>query len=91
MIRKLVEWWAKRRGLKLVANNLSLVYVPNRVAQIAKEAQSLVAQWDVVEGWSGEAKRHQVYARLLKRYPEMPHYALGLALELAVRNERESL
>jgi hypothetical protein len=37
---------------------------------------------------SGEWKRHQVYARLIKRYPDVPRYQLGLAIEQAVDRRR---
>lgn len=38
------------------------------------------------KGMSGEAKRHQVYSRLLKLFPSTPKATLGLAIELAVRD-----
>lgn len=34
---------------------------------------------------SGEYKRHQVYAKLIKRFPDEPRRDIGLAIELAVR------
>ena len=33
---------------------------------------------------SGEAKRHQVYARLLKDFPNMPHRQVALAIEVVL-------
>ena len=35
---------------------------------------------------SGESKRHQVYARLMKDYPEASRKHLALAIELAVNS-----
>ena len=35
-----------------------------------------------IPGLSGEAKRHQVYARLIKDFPEIPRKALALAIEV---------
>jgi hypothetical protein len=36
---------------------------------------------------SGESKHHQVYARLIKDFPDQPHRVLGLAIELALWRE----
>ena len=36
------------------------------------------------EGTSGEYKRHVVYSRLMKLYPEIPHYRIALAIEIAI-------
>ena len=37
---------------------------------------------------SGEYKRHHVYARLIKEFPDVPHNQLGLAIETAVGRMR---
>lgn len=34
---------------------------------------------------SGEFKRHQVYADLIKEFPQIPHRDISLAIEMAVR------
>ncbi|MBI3983853.1 hypothetical protein HY346_00985 [Candidatus Microgenomates bacterium] len=37
---------------------------------------------------SGEYKRHAVYAKLQKCFPNQRHWILSLAIELAIANER---
>jgi len=39
----------------------------------------------VYEGTSGEHKRHQVYSRLIKKYPDIDKKELAYAIEVAVR------
>ena len=34
---------------------------------------------------TGEYKRHQVYARLMKEYPDLPHRQIAVRIEAAVR------
>ena len=49
----------------------------------AKRAEALVRGIDRLE-MSGEYKRHQVYAKLIKEFPGVPKRTLGLAIEVAV-------
>lgn len=35
---------------------------------------------------SGEAKRHMVYAQLIKEFPALPHRTLSMAIEYAVQD-----
>lgn len=37
-------------------------------------------------GVSGEYKRHQVYARLIKDFPDMEHKYIGLKIEEVINN-----
>jgi hypothetical protein len=61
--------------------------LPETLAPLVALAHPLIAAQDAdsAEGTSGEYKRHQVYARLLKTHPETPKRDLALAIELAVR------
>jgi len=47
-------------------------------------AKILVTSIDKAEQ-SGEWKRHQVYARLIKEFPQISRKDLGLAIEIAVQ------
>ncbi len=49
---------------------------------LARTAQ-LCTQWDGHEA-SGEYKRHQVYAQLIKDFPRVSKRTIGLAIELAL-------
>ena len=46
-------------------------------------AKQLVGTFNDVEG-SGEYKRHQVYARLIKEFPTYQHRHIALAIEIAI-------
>lgn len=50
-------------------------------------ATALTAKWEPVEA-SGEYKRHQVYAELLKRFPRTPRLELSRAVDEALRRSR---
>lgn len=47
-------------------------------------AQGLTAQQECIVGRSGEAKRHQVLASLMKAYPGVSMRTLALAIEAAL-------
>lgn len=57
---------------------------PPSPLQIAAEAAVLRVEANSAVGTSGEYKRHQVYAKLLKKFPDLPKRDIGLAIELAV-------
>lgn len=50
-----------------------------------RDAAQLVKQMAHLDV-SGEYKRHQVYAALIKAFPQIRHRDLGLAIEKAVQN-----
>lgn len=50
---------------------------------LLERAGELVADINDHEG-SGEYKRHQVYARLMKEFPSFTHRQIALAIELAL-------
>lgn len=52
---------------------------------LVQSAKPLVEWANTVEEWTGEAKRHQVYAKLIKQFPDVPKRDLAMAIELAVR------
>ena len=46
-------------------------------------ARTLCVEWQRPD-LSGEFKRHQVFARLIKEFPQVEHRKLALAIELAL-------
>ena len=54
--------------------------------QLKKAALPLARAADGKKDVSGEYKRHQVYARMLKKFPSTPRRDIGLAIELVVRS-----
>ena len=70
------------RGLRWLADWLDPPVLPE---MSAIEAQALVWVRDMAAmSASGEYKRHQVYARLLKAFPDTPHRHVSQAIERAV-------
>ena len=57
---------------------------PKDLPPYLERAAVLVAAIDRVEQ-GGEWKRHQVYARLIKEFPQISRKDLGLAIEIAVQ------
>jgi hypothetical protein len=61
-----------------------------RIVAVASVDQAVLDRAAVLIGEAdttlsgGEAKRHQVYARLIKDFPATPKRELGLAIELAL-------
>jgi hypothetical protein len=52
-------------------------------------AVPLVESWEIEESeFAGEYKRHQVYARLIKLFPDAERIDLAQAIELALRKIR---
>lgn len=63
---------------------ISLVATP--ATEIVKEALRLcINAEETYPTQSGEYKRHQVFAKLIKVFPDSSKRQLGIAIELAVR------
>lgn len=54
--------------------------------EIGEAAVELVRAFEVLDEHSGEAKRHQVLARLIKKFPAAEKRDLALAIEYAIRS-----
>ena len=67
--------WTPPAPAPLLADDLA---VAARAAVIAAEALPA----------GGEYKRHQVYAQLLKRFPQLPHWEVAFAIEWVIRERR---
>jgi len=80
---------SERDGLKVALERMQKgsFEAPQTVWAIVNRARELVHIADLrsAEGTTGEYKRHNVYSRLLKEFPEVPKRDVGLAIELAVR------
>lgn len=89
LLVKLLQWWT---GLKVTLGEIEpkVIEIPVDVdygipqdvqvyANLAVKALEKVNQ-------SGEWKRHQVYAELIKRFKAVPRKDISLAIELAVRS-----
>lgn len=66
-----------------VIHEVPLFKVDREIGEFAVE---LVRSYEVLEEYSGEAKRHQVLARLIKKFPNAEKRDLALAIEYAVRS-----
>ena len=79
----------KRFGLWLIRTGKRLARIETPVFEswpsdaLIARAKELSAEWDR-PGLSGEHKRHQVFARLIKEYPDEDRKMLALAIELGL-------
>jgi hypothetical protein len=83
MIKKwliaLSTWIIKRYGI-------TSILITDDIELIASEAKSLCAVEDAVHSsLSGEYKRHQVYARLIRLFPKLSRRDISIGLELGLR------
>lgn len=83
MIKRLLSWFKPQE-----MQDYSLaprVPSPTVALSIYKAASELVGRYEINEPFqSGEWKRHQVYAKLIKQFPEESRNEIALALEIAV-------
>ena len=65
-----------------------LVPIPLDAYYISKSASKIMAEQDKRSDLNGfgEAKRHYVYAKLIKLYPKDRHKDIALAIELVKHN-----
>lgn len=64
------------------------IFVTDMAPELAERTRFWVAKWDENRAVGGEHKRHQVYSRLLKEFPDLPHYEIGRAIEVIVSERR---
>lgn len=85
MVTRLLLWlinlltWCARRTTVEPPRSLDPMYL-----LVAR----LVRRYEAVDG-SGEFKRRQVYARVLKAFPERPHAQVGFAIEQVLQSVRQ--
>ena len=86
----LIRWglWLARQGgwvdLGPKREVVRLFACPPDANQYVDKAREFVLQVEPLDA-SGEAKRHEVYARLMKAFPEAKKKDLAMAIEWAVR------
>lgn len=81
MMKRMVHWLIKK--LAAWANVPVLPVCPNDDVQLA--AMQIVYNLRLFPDTSGEWKRHQAYANLIKKFPEVKRQDLALAIEWAVQ------
>lgn len=59
-------------------------HIPEMDTVLLERARVLVDEQEFYVDRSGEGKRHAVYARLLKDFPDTPRRTLSLAIEYAL-------
>ena len=61
--------------------------IPDDIKIILPDIETLIRTTElaVSEGTSGEWKRHNVYAMLIKKYPDIRKSRLALAIEIAIQ------
>lgn len=76
---KLAIWILHKLGSEAVMISEQVLKIVPRARELCSEAEQKYP------GTSGELKRHQVYARLIKEFPSTNKRDLGLSIELALR------
>ena len=82
-----VELAAARDQVQVLERRLAQSILPSIGGNVLTRATELIrtqAERDV----SGEAKRHTVYAQLIKDFPDVLRRELGLAIEVALVKEK---
>lgn len=77
LLVKLAHWIFRRYSVQLMA-------IPPDVQDMLPEARRLCSVIDE-KPQAGEWKRHQVYARMIKLFPQYSNRDASLAIEIAVR------
>lgn len=75
----------KSKIVQLLKRLLRWLEVPENV-ELFKRALELILSIDKLST-SGEHKRHQVYAQLIKEFPDVPKNKLGLVIEQVIDQE----
>ncbi len=59
------------------------------LSEFERNVRTEVRAFDSRSDVSGEYKRHQIYAKMIKAYPLVPKNVIGLEIELAVAELRD--
>lgn len=86
---EVLEGWLRRLGW--VAPIQTKWIEPAIDRQIRDAALFWVLKYEEDRTTSGEYKRHQIYSKLIKQFPDTPKYLLGLAIEVCVWQKREEV
>lgn len=79
-----VGLWLARQGGWEPPRQCTRKHLPNLGTVLMDRVTQLCRAQDTAHGAGyGEAKRHQVYAQLIKEFPDTPKRVLALAIELA--------
>lgn len=80
-MRQRLGLWMIRVGRWLAKVKTPEIVWPDE--PIIERAKALTAEWHQPD-FSGEYKRHQVFARLIKDYPGVSRRTLAMAIELSL-------
>lgn len=64
------------------------VLVSRDIVGLSERMRPMVQQWEQQADVSGEYRRSRIYQTMVRTYPDVPRWWIGLALELAVMRER---
>ncbi len=84
LLLRLIDSFLAKKGFKRVPVGAQLDWVPPSVCALTTYAKPLAEAADKAPQ-SGEWKRHQVYAKMLKQFPHVPKQDVAWAVERAVQ------
>ncbi len=80
-----INWLNDKFATEKAEYQKSALLLSPEVQAIADSALPLSSACNSID-MSGEAKRHQVYSRLIKNFPDASRQDIALAIEIAVRS-----
>lgn len=89
----LILWFAGLLGWKkpepqIIEKEIQLS-IPDNIQILLPEIMIWINQQEACNmGVSGEYKRHQVYSRAIKHYPDVDHFNLSMAIEIVIQRLR---
>lgn len=83
------RFWNWLLALALRKSGREILLIPEGFGPVLTVAKALVEEAGKATDVSGEWRRHQVYAAMIKTLPDTPKRVIGLAIEVAI-NARAS-
>jgi hypothetical protein len=88
LLRRLLYWLSPDDAAIVTERDQLRARLVPAAGPVWDRVQVLTAEQDAIDGRSGEAKRHQVLARLLKDFPDTPTLTLSKLIDAAVEARR---
>lgn len=78
------RFWNWLLEVALKKSGREILLIPEGFGPVLTVAKALVEEAGKATDVSGEWRRHQVYAAMIKIFPDMPKRVIGLAIEVVI-------
>lgn len=65
--------------------DIFILHIAPEIINILPDIEVWIKEQELIPNVSGEFKRHNVYAKVIKKYPQMRKRDLALAIEIAIQ------